>query len=199
MPASPLGPAIVLTGPPCAGKSTASAALMPPNPDEGVPLALLDLDAVRWQVKGGFLNPMAEIPPSADALEQWQLAVDICGDSARRYAAVGYGLVIDAPGIYPDGIVPWEAYTHRAWARALEGVDWRLVVLLPDVELVCARAVARAGFRQPPEGLLRMIHAGIAAWRSVDGVPVLDTTTLTVGETVAAIRRAAGWPAVGTT
>jgi chloramphenicol 3-O-phosphotransferase len=193
MAAAPPGPAIVLTGPPCAGKSTAAAALFPAEPFEGSPTALVDLDAVRWQVKAGFLNPMAKVPPPPEALAQWQVAVDICGDMARRYAATGYGLVVDAPGIYPDGAVPWEPYTHGAWARALDGVDWRLVVLLPDVELVCERAVARAGFRQPPEGMLRAIHAAIGAWRDVEGVPVLDTTTLTVDETAAAIRAAAGW------
>ena len=190
---SPPGPAIVLTGPPCAGKSTAAAALAPLSP-EGDPLALVDLDAVRWQVRGRFLNPMAKIPPSDEALAQWQLAVDICGDMARRYAAAGYGLVVDAPGIYVDGTIPWEPYAHAAWRRALAGVDWRLVVLLPDVEVVCERAVARAGFRQPPEGMLRAIHGAMGAWREVGGVPVLDTTTMSEGEVAAAIRAAAGWP-----
>ena len=193
MPASPPGPAIVLTGPPCAGKSTAAAALFPPAPDEGAPQALVDLDAVRWQVKAGFLNPMAVMPPPQEALDQWQVAVDICGDMARRYAAFGYGLVVDAPGIYVDGAVPWEPYTHAAWRRALDGVDWRHVVLLPDVEVVCERAVARAGFRQPPEGMLRAIHGAIGAWQEVDGATVLDSTSWSVDETAAAIRAAAGW------
>ncbi len=184
-------PAIVLTGPPCAGKTTTVAALAPPAPQDGDLLAVVDLDAVRWQVRGGFLNPMGQLPPTDAALAQWQLAVDLCGDMARRYAAADYEVVIDAPGIYLDGSVPWEPYTQGAWRRALDGVDWRLVVLLPDVEVVCERAVARAGFRQPPEGVLRAIHAAMAAWHSVEGVTVIDSTHLTVEATAAAIRQAA--------
>jgi hypothetical protein len=179
---------LVLTGSPCAGKSTAALALAgSPDPTEGPPTALVDLDAVRYQVKSGFRLPMAVIPPPEETLEQWQVAVDICGDMVRRYAAADYTCVVDAPGIYVDGGVPWEPYTHAAWRRALDGVDWRLVVLQPDVETVCERARARQGIRQPPEAILRAIHAAMEPWRDVDGVTVLDNTNMTVGDTVAAL------------
>ena len=181
-------PTLVLTGSPCAGKSTAAAALTSnPDPTAGPPTALVDLDNVRYQVKSGFRLPMAVIPPPAETNVQWQLAVDICGDMARRYSAVDYTCVVDAPGIYVDGGVPWEPYTHAAWRRALDGVDWRLVVLQPDVELVCERARAREGMRQPPEDILRAIHAAMEGWRGVHGVTVLDNSELTVEETVAAL------------
>ena len=181
-------PTIVLTGSPCAGKSTAAAALAGgPDPTTGPPTALVDLDAVRSNVKSGFRLPMAVIPPPEETLVQWQLAVDICGDMARRYASAGYTCVVDAPGIYVDGGVPWEPYTHAAWRRALDGVDWCLVVLQPDVELVCERAVARQGVRQPPEGILRAIHAAMEGWRAVDGVTMLDTTSMSIEETVVAL------------
>lgn len=130
---------------------------------------------------------MAVIPPPEETLVQWQVAVDICGDMARRYAAADYTCVVDAPGIYIDGGVPWEPYTHAAWRRALRDVDWRLVVLQPDVEVICARAVARQGVRQPPEAILRAIHAAMEPWREVPNVTVLDNTSLTVEETVAAL------------
>ncbi|HUP87145.1 MAG TPA: AAA family ATPase [Acidimicrobiales bacterium] len=187
------GPAIVITGAPCAGKSTVAAALVVVDVDDptaGDPTALVDLDNIRGQVKSGYRLPMAVIPPPDETLTQWQLAVDICGDMARRYAAAGYASVVDAPGIYVDGAVPWEPYTHGAWRRALDGVDWRLVVLQPDVELVCERARARQGFRQPPEGILRAIHAAMEAWRGVEGVTVLDNSALTVAETAAAVEEA---------
>lgn len=181
-------PTLVLTGTPCSGKSTATAALAGgPDPTEGLPTALVDLDGVRVQVKSGFRLPMAVIPPPEETLVQWQVAVDICGDMARRYATAGYTCVVDAPGIYVDGGVPWEPYTHAAWRRALDGVDWRLVVLQPDIELICERAVARQGVRQPPEGILRAIHAAMEGWRGVAGVAVLDNTTLSIEETVAAL------------
>lgn len=181
-------PTLVLTGSPCAGKSTAAAALAGgEDVTAGPPTALVDLDGVRVQVKSGFRMPMAVIPPPDETLVQWQVAVDICGDMARRYAAVDYSCIVDAPGIYVDGGVPWEPYTHAVWRRALDGVDWRLVVLQPDVELVCERAVARQGRRQPPEAILRAIHAAMEAWRDVEGVTVIDNTTLTVEETVAAL------------
>ena len=184
----PPPPTLVLTGSPCAGKSTAAAALAGgPDPTEGPPTALVDLDGVRVQVKSGFRLPMAVIPPPEETLVQWQVAVDICGDMARRYAAIAYTCVVDAPGIYVDGGVPWEPYTHAAWRRALDGVDWRLVVLQPDVELVCERAVARQGVRQPPEGILRAIHAAMEAWRDVEDVTVLDNTTMSIAETVAVL------------
>ena len=181
-------PTLVLTGSPCSGKSTAAAALAGgPDPTAGPPTALVDLDAVRGQVKSGFRLPMAAIPPPEEMLVQWQVAVDICGDMARRYAESDFTCIVDAPGIYPDGTVPWEPYTHAAWRHALAGVDWRLVVLQPDVELVCERAIARAGRRQPPEDILRAIHAAMEPWRAVDGVTVLDPTTMSVDEVVAAL------------
>ena len=195
-------PTLVLTGTPCAGKSTAAAALVTADADDptaGPPTALVDLDGIRYQVKSGYRLPMEIIPPPDETLVQWQVAVDICGDMARRYAAARYTCVVDAPGIYVDDAIPWEPYTHAAWRRALDGVDWRLVVLQPDIELVCERAVAREGVRQPPEGILRAIHAAMESWRDVDGVTVLDTTTLTVAETVAALEdvRATPTPAPG--
>ena len=181
-------PTLVLTGSPCAGKSTAAAALAGgDDPTAGPPTALVDLDGIRGQVKSGYRLPMAVIPPPEETLVQWQVAVDLCGDMARRYAAVDYACIVDAPGIYVDGAVPWEPYTHAAWRRALDGVDWRLVVLQPEVELVCERAIARQGARQPPEGILRAIHTAMEAWRGVDGVTVLDTTTLSVEDVVAAL------------
>jgi len=179
---------LVITGSPCSGKSTAAAALAGnPDPTAGPPTALVDLDAVRYQVKSGFRLPMAVIPPPEETLVQWQMAVDICGDMVRRYATAGYICVVDAPGIYVDGGVPWEPYTHAAWRQALSDVEWRLVVLQPDVELVCERAIARAGMRQPPEGILRAIHAAMEPWRAVQGVTVIDNTDMTVDETVAAL------------
>jgi hypothetical protein len=190
---SPADPVVVLTGAPCSGKSTAAAGFAPESPDDGGPMAVVDLDAIRYQVRGGFKNPMATMPPADEALAQWQLAIDICCDMTRRYRASGYAVVIDAPGIYPDGSVPWEAYTVGAWKRALGDVDWRLVVLQPDVELVCSRAVDRRGVRQPPAPVLRSIHAAMQAWAEHANVAVIDTTTMTVDEVVtaavAAVRR----------
>ena len=181
-------PTLVLTGTPCAGKSTAAAALAGgDDPTAGPATALVDLDGIRGNVKSGYRLPMEVIPPPDETLLQWQLAVDICGDMARRYAAVDYTCIVDAPGIYIDGGVPWEPYTHAAWRSALEGVDWRLVVLQPDIELVCERAVARQGVRQPPEGILRAIHGAMEGWRGVEGVTVLDNSSLSVEETVAAL------------
>lgn len=181
---------LVLTGSPCAGKSTAAAALAGgDDPTAGDPTALVDLDAIRAQIRSGYRNPMAIVPPPDDTLVQWQLAVDIAGDMARRYAAANCACVIDAPGIYVDGAVPWEPYTHAAWRRALDGVDWHLVVLHPDIELVCDRARARAGVRQPPEPMLRAIHATMEQWRDVEGVTVIDPSALTVDETVVELRR----------
>ena len=189
-------PTLVLTGSPCAGKSTAAAALAGgADPTAGPPTALVDLDAVRGQVRSGYRLPMAVIPPPEETLVQWQAAVDICGDMARRYATIGFTCIVDAPGIYPDGTVPWEPYTHAAWRGALDGVDWRLVVLQPDVELVCERAIARQGRRQPPEDILRAIHAAMEPWRDIEGVSVLDTTSLSIEETVAALQELRGRPA----
>ena len=191
-------PTLVLTGTPCSGKSTAAAALAGgDDPTAGSPTALVDLDGVRGQVKSGYTLPMAVIPPPDHVLAQWQLAVDICGDMARRYAAADHTCVVDAPGIYVDGGVPWEPYTHAAWRRALDGVDWRLVVLQPDIELICERAVARQGVRQPPEAILRGIHGAMERWRDVDGITVLDNTGMSVEDTVAALEAIRATPTPG--
>lgn len=38
-----------------------------------------------------------------------------------------------------------------------------------------------------PEDILRRIHAAMEAWRDVDGVTVLDNSSLTIEQTVAAL------------
>lgn len=48
--------------------------------------------------------------------------------------------------------------------------------------------------RQPPEGILRAIHAAMEPWRDVAGVAVLDNTALTIEETVAALEEIRSQP-----
>lgn len=178
---------LVLTGPPCAGKTTTAERLTDVGFGDDRPCALVDLDRLRWQVRFG-LRPPLEMPPGEESLRQWQLGVDFAGFMAHRYTEVEYRCVIDAPGIYVDGTIPWEPYQHRTWAKALDGLDWRLVVLLPDVELVCRRAIERNNIRQPPDEAMRWFHDALSKWKSVDGVEVIDSTDLSVDEVVERLR-----------
>lgn len=178
---------LVITGPPCAGKTTSAERLTADGFGDGKPCALVDLDRLRWQVRHGLRPPM-EVPPGEEAQLQWQIAVDFAAHMARRYDAIGYRCVIDAPGIYVDHTIPWRPYRHAAWAEALDGIDWRLVVLLPDVELVCARARERTDGRQPPEEAMRWFHDALSHWRAVEGVDVIDSTGMTVEHVVEELR-----------
>ena len=172
-------PVLVVTGTSCAGKTTVSAELVQRLPE---PVALVQLDDVRAQIRTGARSVWSPFPPTDEALAQWQTAVEICGDSARRYASRGWSCVVDAPGIYLDDN-PWPPFRHATWAAALTGVDWRLVVLHPTLAEVERRASQRRGESAVGDPRLAGMHGAMEAWRGREDAVVVDPTGLDVTAT----------------
>lgn len=168
--------AIVITGTSCAGKTTVAAELAC-RFDQ--PTALVELDAIRAQIVTGARSVWSPFPPTAEALDQWATAIEICADAARRYRDRGWSCIIDAPGIYTDDN-PWPPFRHATWATALEGMAWRLVVLHPTLAEVERRASCRRG--EPAAGDVRLagMHAAMEAWRGRAGAVIVDPTGLDV-------------------
>jgi chloramphenicol 3-O-phosphotransferase len=118
-------------------------------------------------------------PQSSSRLqaEQYALAVAATCALARQFAAGGYDVAVD------DVLEP--AAFEREWRPLLEGLDWRLVIVLPDLDEVLRRSRARD--KRVLEAHSRAQHAACAAWPSEYRV---DTTALTVEESLALVRRA---------
>ena len=112
-------------------------------------------------------------------LEQLDLARQGCALLSRLYTARGYGCVID------DVIFPrWPPASYALWRQALGETRHRLVVLLPSLDAILARNQDRSGQRRLQERTLRIIYERMAPWRDVADVTILDTTALSVEETV---------------
>lgn len=161
------GSVVVVTGPPGAGKSTATAQLVT-LADRGV---LLDGDAFFQSVKSGWIAPW--LP---EANEQNGIVIDALGAAAARYARGGYVVIV-------DGIVgPWFLEQFRA------EVDGPLhyVVVRPSRNAAFARATARpAPMLKNPEALTKMYEEFEAL--GVFERCVIDNSMQTLDQTVATI------------
>lgn len=132
------GAVIVVTGPPGAGKSTASAHLVT-LADRGV---LLDGDSFFTSVKTGWVEPWK--PESG---EQNATVIDALGAAAARYARGGYAVLV-------EGIIgPWFLERFRA---ELDG-PLHYIVIRPNRNAAFARATARPAPRvNNPEAVSKM-------------------------------------------
>lgn len=118
------GAVVVVTGPPGAGKSTASGRLVT-LADRGV---LIEGDAFFTSVKAGWVEPW--LPESAN---QNGTVIDALGAAASRYARGGYA-------VFVEGIVgPWFLERFRA---EISG-SLHYVVIRPNRNAAFARAIAR--------------------------------------------------------
>lgn len=91
----------------------------------------------------------------------------------RSLAADGIDVAVD------DVLEPDAA---RTWLAGLRGLDIRLVVVLPPLDVVLARGAARD--KHVPAHLVRQQYADCAGW---DGGRVLDTGGQSVGESLGAL------------
>jgi adenylate kinase family enzyme len=161
------GAVVVVTGPPGAGKSTASAELV----TRAERAVLVDGDSFFTAVKTGWIPPW--LPESG---AQNQTVIDALGAAAARYARGNYVVIV-------EGIVgPWFLERFRA---ELAG-PLHYVVVRPNRNAAFARATARPAPRlNNPEAVTKMYDEfeSLGVYERC----VLDNSMQTLEETVAAM------------
>lgn len=155
---------VLFGGPAGAGKSTLARAWCATRERA----AHVELDAVRELIVAGRADPQR---PTGLQGEQYVLSVDATLALARSFLAAGYDVAVD------DTLEPAPFEAH--WRPRLDGLDWRLVVVLPSLAETLARSARRA--KRVLEVHTRAQHAASGGWEPEYRV---DTTGLTVAESL---------------
>jgi adenylate kinase family enzyme len=158
------GEVLVVTGPPGAGKSTVSAALVR-RLDKGV---VVEGDPFFDWVRQGFVPPWE---PASHA--QNVTVIRAIGAAAAQYAAGGYGVLV-------EGIVgPWMLEAFGATVAA----PLHYVVLRPSAEVAMARALARTAPALVDPTPVEKMYRELADLGPLEH-HVVDSTDLDLDETV---------------
>ena len=139
-------------------------------------IAGIVVDKVRHLIVAGRADPQQSEPLQS---EQYAPSVRATVALAPTFVEGGYDVAVD------DVLEP--AAFVRYWRPLLDGLDWRLVIVLPDLEEVLRRSRARE--KHVLEVHTRAQHAASTAW------PLeyrIDTTHLTVDESLALVRQVSG-------
>lgn len=162
---------IIVTGPSGAGKSTTAKHLAEKSVGEW---AIVSQDDIRALVKAGY-RP-ADIEWTDATKRQWDVSVLIATDMIKRYFEAGINCVVDlfAP--------PSE---FEKWKEHIKSVDYRLIVLLPDVETTVKRNSDRENIMK--EEKIRENHSWFMQWES-DVATIIDTSKQTLNDSIKQIR-----------
>jgi chloramphenicol 3-O-phosphotransferase len=163
---------LLVTGPAGAGKITTARYFASMQTQ---PTLHLSLDDVRGRVLSGLVNPADGW--NAEVARQYSLAQQSIGYMSLLYAAAGFKVVID-DAIFPD----WQEANLARWDNVLDGLDCRLVVLLPRLDVVQARNTQRSGVRLLDPRLVKTIYDMMLPWRERD-VLVIDNSDLSLEQT----------------
>lgn len=171
----------IITGPAGAGKSTVSRALC----ERFDRCAHIDVDQVRWRfLISGYVPPEGRALPEQreEARRQRALATLNATALARNFVSAGFRAVIDD--------VLETAAELDDYLGELSGLDVAFVTLLPDAAALRSRDEGRPEEQRMGERAeeLRQIIAANGEARGVR----LDTSGLSVDETVAAMLERAG-------
>ncbi len=169
---------IILTGPPGAGKSTTARALA----DSFERSVHLHTDDFWAFIRSGMIQPYL---PEAD--KQNHTVMQVIRDAAFSYGVGGFVVVV-------DGVVgPWMLEHFRAGSSAVNDVDGaprlHYVVLRPSRQETLRRAQARKAPALVDEVPVLEMWDQFADLGEFEG-HVIDTTTQTSFETVAAVHAA---------
>ncbi|HZQ38072.1 MAG TPA: GNAT family N-acetyltransferase [Dehalococcoidia bacterium] len=134
----------------------------------------LQLDTIWESVVQGRADPLRR---SGLASEQYALSARACVAAARPFLAAGYDVAID------DVFVPAAFTTH--WKPLLDGLDWRLLIIHPELEIVLARGAGRQ--KRVPQAITREQYAACERWPEPRR---LDTSGYSVEDSVRLAARA---------
>ncbi len=159
-------------GPAGAGKSTLARAWCATRPHA----AHVELDEIRHLIVSGRAD--AQQPGDLQAA-QYRLSVEATCALARAFASGACDVAVD------DVFEP--AAFDRYWRPALDGLAWKLVVVLPSLDETLARSAQRD--KRVMEKHTRTQHARCADW---DSTVRIDTTGLDVDQSLALVLQRLG-------
>jgi chloramphenicol 3-O-phosphotransferase len=154
------GTVVLFGGPAGAGKSTLARAWCATRAQA----AHIELDEIRHLIVNGLVDPQESGDLQA---AQYALSVKATCTLARTFASGGCDVAID------DVFEP-DALEHY-WRPQLDGLQWRLIVLLPSLDATLARSRQRE--KQVREEHTQMQHSRCSTW---DEAVRIDTTGLDV-------------------
>lgn len=161
------GIVVLFAGPAEAGKSTLARAWCATRSQA----AHIELDEVRNLIVSGLADPQEHGERQA---AQYVLSVQATCGLARSFNDEGYDVAFD------DALEP-EAF-DRCWQPLLDGLAWKLVVVLPSLDETLARSTRRE--KQVREEHTRTQHALCSEW---DEAVRIDTTGLDPEQSLALV------------
>lgn len=167
---------LIITGPSGAGKTTTSQQFLQSASGEW---AYVNQDEIRQMVVAGYESAGDYEQNWNDGTKrQWAVSIPICADICMRYVEYGINCILDI-------FAPPEEF--EKWKPHLAGIDYKLVVLLPNVDITVARNAGREERSRLKENKIRQNHSYFQEWKNTKAA-VLDTTTLSLNEVLKLIR-----------
>lgn len=168
------GEAIIVTGPPGAGKTTVAGILAS---GASGPTVHLVTDMFYRAIRTGYVPPY--LP---EAQRQNEVVIEAIAGTVATFARGGYDIVV-------DGIIgPWFLPPIRA-ACARDRLAVSYVVLRPSLDVTLSRARERAGDELKDTDAITGMHGAFARLGDLEG-HAIDTGDLDAERTAAAVRRA---------
>lgn len=141
------GLVVLFGGPAGAGKSTLANAWCATRERA----AHIQLDRVREMIVAGLANPQQ---PGSLQSEQYELSVSTSCALARSFVEAGYDVAV-------DDVLPPPAF-ETIWRPKLQGLDWRLAIVVPSLDETLRRALART--KRVDEAIIRRQHEASLQW-----------------------------------
>lgn len=171
---------LLISGPAGAGKSSVGEQWASSRQNR---CAHIELDDFRRLLKSGYVDPRDEW--NDEAQYQLDLARLNVASVTKNYIEAGVEVVVDDVA-FPD----WEPSGLERWRIALAPIEIDFVVLFPNWKTVMERNSGRIEEDRLPVPMLRKIYDDMVAWKTREGVTVIDNSDLTVTESVSEIETA---------
>jgi chloramphenicol 3-O-phosphotransferase len=161
------GSVVLFGGPAGAGKSTLARAWCATRAQA----AHIELDEIRGLIIGGRADPQE---PSDLQAAQYGFSVEATCAVARAFARGGCDVAVDDV-LEPDAF-------ERYWRPQLEGLPWKLIVVVPSLEETLRRSAVRE--KRVREEHTRAQHERCSTWNEAVRI---DTTDLDIDQSLALV------------